>query len=89
MASIWEIGIKVGLGKLDVSGSVEEFVQEHLHNHLQLLPIRVAHVAGVVALPRHHGDPFDRMLIAQAAKEDLTILTADRAFSSYPVKTLW
>ncbi len=89
MASVWEIAIKVGLGKLKLDMTVEEFVEAQFANACRLLPIRVSHAAGQAALPMHHRDPFDRMLIAQAKVERLTLLTADRAFRAYKIKTLW
>ena len=80
-ASLWEIAIKTGLGKLttidDPAGAAAE---DHV-----LLPIVLPHIGAIRALPLHHRDPFDRMLIAQARAEGLTILTADRRFAAYDV----
>jgi PIN domain nuclease of toxin-antitoxin system len=56
---------------------------------LRPLPVNHIHAVKVYDLPSHHGDPFDRILIAQAIVEDLTILTADRVFTKYPVDVLW
>jgi PIN domain nuclease of toxin-antitoxin system len=56
---------------------------------MQLLPIRYEHILQLEALPVHHSDPFDRLLIAQAITESLPILTHDAAFAAYPVKVLW
>ena len=56
---------------------------------MQLLPIRYEHILQLEALPLHHGDPFDRLLIAQAAVESLPILTADKAFKPYGTKIIW
>src|SRR5437588_6014543 len=67
VASCWEMAIKVSLGKLTVSGPVERFVQEQLEvNGFNLLAVSLEHVAGVAAMPFHHRDPFDRLLVAQA-----------------------
>lgn len=84
-ASLWEISIKVGLGKLETVDDVPSALEAI---GVGLLPIAVAHIHAVRALPRHHGDPFDRMLIAQARIEGLTILTVDEAFRAYDVDVL-
>jgi len=89
LASIWEIAIKVSLGKLQLDGSIEEFVRALLHDGFEPLSIRVSHVAILSSLPLHHRDPFDRMLIAQAMKEELQVITADPQFANYPVRVFW
>jgi PIN domain nuclease of toxin-antitoxin system len=90
VASSWEVAIKVGLGKLVLDGPVGDVVRRELdRNGFPLLPIDQAHVLAVADLPRHHGDPFDRLLVAQALAEDLTVLTADPHFAAYGVRTAW
>lgn len=89
IASIWEIAIKVSIGKLRIDGTVQELVGALVHDGFEMLPVRVAHVLLVADLPLHHRDPFDRMLIAQAREEDLELITADSLFDEYPVGTLW
>lgn len=89
VASVWEIAIKLSLGKLKIDATVREFVQAQVRNGFQLLPIEVNHVARVAELPRKHGDPFDRLLIAQALESGLEIITADPVFDRYPVGTIW
>ena len=79
-ATAWEINIKVSLGKLDFDGDME--AQLALNNFLSL-PVTVAHAVVAGKLPRHHNDPFDRMLIAQAKAESLTLLTHDRRLKAY------
>lgn len=86
-ASIWEIAIKASLGRLDLHGA--DVVAEIAANRFIELPITAAHAAAAAALPRHHDDPFDRMLIAQAQIEHLRCVTRDEAFSAYRVPTLW
>ena len=83
--SIWEIAIKEALGKLDVKTDLRR--QLELNRFLPL-PITVEHALAAGALPRHHDDPFDRMLVAQAQAEGLTIVTRDPRFSAYAVATL-
>jgi len=82
MASFWEIAIKVSSGKLI---TVSEPFVKAAETNLKVLDIRAEHVSAVQHLPFRHRDPFDRMLIAQAQVEKLTILTADRNFAAYDV----
>ncbi len=90
LASCWEMSIKSSLGKLKLPGSVERFVAEQVAiNGFVLLGIELRHAAKVERLPFHHRDPFDRLLIAQAQAEKLTLITVDGAFAKYGVKTIW
>ena len=83
-ASIWEIGIKTSLGKLTIRGDFDAVVDEDF----EPLPITFAHARRAAQLPRHHRDPFDRMLVAQAQSEGLTLATRDRRIGSYDVTLL-
>lgn len=85
-ASAWEIAIKMALGKLQVPGPVEQAVED---SGFGKLLVDFSHAAAVAGLPHHHADPFDRMLIAQAQVEGLTIVTHDRWFEPYRVPVLW
>lgn len=90
VASAWELSIKVGLGQLHLTPNVVSwFTKATSLGRIQVLPIELAHLADLETLPRHHGDPFDRMIICQASALGLTILTRDRAFNDYDVSTLW
>jgi|SRR5215510_2692793 len=90
IASLWEIAIKLRLGKLTVGVPIEVLMTQQLtHNDIDLLPITVASLIVVSTLPLHHRDPFDRLLIAQAMVEQLPIVSADPAFDAYPVQRLW
>ncbi len=82
-ASIWEMSIKSALGKLDIDGDP---VKEISANGFMELPMTAQHAHRAGQLPRHHDDPFDRMLIAQAQLESLTLLSRDAAFSAYSVQ---
>ena len=62
---------------------------EFKENEIELLPVEPEHIFNLSKIPKHHGDPFDRMLISQAMVEDMTIVTADRRFLDYGVKCLW
>lgn len=84
-ASLWEISIKRALGKLEVEGILLDQLAE---NGFDPLPISWEHAERAGALPLHHRDPFDRMLIAQAQADDLTVVTRDRAFAPYGVRVL-
>ena len=90
LASVWELAIKAGLGKLKLALPVQRYVVEHVAvNGFQMLDIRMAHVGRVESLDPHHGDPFDRLLIAQALEEKLPVVTADPVFRNYGVKRIW
>jgi PIN domain nuclease of toxin-antitoxin system len=81
----WEISIKKTLGKLDAPDNLEEVLSL---NHFRELPIRIAHALLAGELPALHHDPFDRMLIAQAKLEQLTLLTRDENIAQYDVSIL-
>lgn len=90
VASIWEIGIKHVLGKLTLPAPVDTLVTASRERFdLQLLPIGAEHALLAPTLPPHHKDPFDRMLVAQALVEGLTLVTADTALRSYSCPLLW
>jgi PIN domain nuclease of toxin-antitoxin system len=90
LVSLWEIATKMKLGKLNTIGSSVAYIRDEMNAFgMELLPIRYEHILHLESLPHHHSDPFDRLLIAQALTESLPILTADRAFRQYGVKTIW
>ena len=90
LVSLWEFAIKIKTGKLNALGSSVAYLRDEMENYsMQLLPIRYEHILQLEALPVHHSDPFDRLLIAQAITESLPILTHDARFSAYPAKILW
>lgn len=86
VASAWEAAIKIGLGKLRLPESFEAGV---IASRFDRLPIAFRHAEAVARLPRHHNDPFDRMLIAQAMGEHLTLVTHDRRFAPYGIDIVW
>jgi PIN domain nuclease of toxin-antitoxin system len=90
LVSLWEFAIKIKTGKLNALGSSVAYLRGEMENYsMQLLPICYEHILQLEALPVHHSDPFDRLLIAQAITESLPILTQDEKFSLYPVKLIW
>jgi PIN domain nuclease of toxin-antitoxin system len=87
-ASIWEIAIKSSIGRLRLRDPLEAWPASLESHGFALLSVTMAHAAAVGSLPQHHADPFDRLLIAQARLERLTIVTADAAFEEYDVQVL-
>ena len=89
-ASALEVAIKVSLKKLHLDIGYEElFPGSILSNGFQILNLTFAHYQELIVLPYHHRDPFDRLLIAQASKENMTIISCDGEFLSYAVPILW
>lgn len=90
VAGLWEIAIKVSIGKLSLASPFDVLIPRQLGlNGIELLNISTDHAAVVATLPFHHRDPFDRLLIAQAMVEGVPIVSVDTAFDAYPVKRLW
>lgn len=88
-ASVWEISIKMALGRFDLADPPEAWVPRLLGEWgVRALPITPTHAMAVRTLPLHHRDPFDRMLIAQAQCEGLTLVTADPRIMAYDVRTI-
>lgn len=89
-ASVWELAIKQGLGRIDLPASAAEFAgAERTRHRITPLPIDEASAAHLPKLPDIHRDPFDRMLVCQAIEHELTLVSADRILRRYPIKTLW
>ena len=90
LVSVWEMAIKHSIGKLNFQPSFNEFIEQQIiMNWIELLPIRIDHVAVISSLPLHHRDPFDRLLIAQSIVENIPLLSADQIFDAYPIQRLW
>jgi PIN domain nuclease of toxin-antitoxin system len=90
VASIWEMQIKVQLGKLDITDPLKDLIAIHQKGKdLQILPIFLNHVLALENLPVHHRDPFDRILISQANAEKQFIVTKDQIFKKYTVQLFW
>jgi len=84
-ASIWELNIKISLGRITVPEDTDSLM---LRSRCNPLPIQLKHLEAIKDLPHLHGDPFDRLLIAQAREESLTLVTRDRQISKYDVPIL-
>jgi PIN domain nuclease of toxin-antitoxin system len=89
-ASVWEIAIKASLGRLELPEDLESFLLEAMEAEALLpLPVTLAHAAMVRGLPWHHKDPFDRLLVAQALREGLALVSQDRLLDAYGVRRVW
>jgi PIN domain nuclease of toxin-antitoxin system len=89
-ATAWEVAIKLSLGKLKLHANYEDIFPGVLDaNGFVLLAPSIIHYQALIPLPRHHGDPFDRLIIGQAQVEGLTIVTSDDHFPDYDIPLLW
>jgi PIN domain nuclease of toxin-antitoxin system len=90
MASIWEMQIKLQLGKLELEIPLKNLVEEQcINNGLQVLPIETHHIFALADLPSHHKDPFDRLILSQSKLENLVLSSADNIFCQYDVHLFW
>lgn len=90
VGSLWEMAIKVSIGKLDVPLPFTRLVAEHVRgNAVHILGVTAAHLDMQRSLPFHHRDPFDRMIIAQAEAEEMPVIGRDEKFERYGVELLW
>ena len=88
--SIWEIGIKIGLGKLVLTQPFRLWMNQAIsHLNATVLPLTVEYVEMQSNLPKHHGDPFDRLLVAQAIVEQISIVSADATLDAYGITRIW
>jgi len=90
VASVWEMQIKIQLGKLRLDLPLSELIaaQQRI-NKVEILPVILEHALALDKLPSHHKDPFDRLLIAQAQVEEAVLISKDPIFSEYSVKVIW
>ncbi len=89
IASLWEIAIKISLGKLGLKTPFNQINQQILENGFEILPVTFDDTLTVSGLPFHHRDPFDRIIIAQSITNGLNIISKDEIFSLYDVKAVW
>ena len=89
IASFWEIAIKQSIGKMRLSMTIPELESLCVNRDIHVLPIQSAVLEQTKSLPQIHGDPFDRLIIAQAQVGEMTIVTRDRIIPQYPVQTVW
>lgn len=88
-ASLWEIAIKVNIGKLTLTKPYRVIIREIEDNFFEILPITFNHTLKLIDLPLHHRDPFDRLIIAQALAENMAVITRDEKFKNYPINMIW
>lgn len=90
IVSIWETAIKISIGKMSLSAPFDVLFPHQIQiNGFELLLVKVEHTSVVTTLPFHHRDPFDRLLIAQAIEEKMTVVSADGGFDDYGITRLW
>lgn len=89
VASFWEMAIKIQLGKLTLTYNLEEVIKEAKILSIETLPLETSNFTALLQLPLHHRDPFDRIIIAQAIAENLSIISVDEQFDAYPIKRIW
>jgi len=90
IASLWEMAIKVSIGKLELKMTLTELVKREVYgNALELLEIQPGHLDELAKLPFHHKDPFDRLILAQSLAESIPIVTKDDVFKNYSTTLLW
>jgi len=90
VASLWKMAIKVNIGKLDVPLPFARLVRQHVTgNAIEVLQVEPEHLDEQRTMPFHHRDPFDRLIIAQAITEEMTVVGRDDAFGEYPVRLVW
>jgi len=89
IASAWEVAIKLRIGKLDIEGKTIDFIKDAETNKITILPIKPSHLTALETLPMIHRDPFDRLLIATALYEEMTLITVDENIQRYDVSQIW
>lgn len=90
IASVWEMQIKIQAGKLHFSKPLGQMIREQQEtNQIEVFPIVLDHVLSLADLPPLHKDPFDRLLVAQARSEDMTLLSRDPLLTAYPIRVEW
>ena len=89
IASLWEMTIKISIGKLKLNFRLEEMFEQISNNGFTLLPILPKHLFQLSNLPMHHNDPFDRLIIAQSKSENMPVVTSDDKFSEYSITRIW
>jgi PIN domain nuclease of toxin-antitoxin system len=88
IASLWEMAIKISLGKLTLSKSLSDIIEQLSVENIEISPILPKHILEILTLPFHHRDPFDRIIIAQSQVENLNLMSNDGEFVKYGIKLL-
>ena len=89
IASLWEIAIKVSLGRLELKTSFKKIEEQIIKNNFEILPITFRDTMVLSTLPFHHRDPFDRLLIVQSMNNKFIVISKDQHFDKYKINLLW
>jgi len=89
IVSLWEITIKIGIGKLKLQKSLSDMINDIYEDGFEILPIKLSHLLELSRLVPIHKDPFDRMIIAQGLAENIPVISSDRVFFEYPIHAIW
>jgi len=89
VATLWEVAIKLSIGKMEFEGGIEGFIQSTEDNGFLQLGVSSEHIKRTAGLPFIHRDPFDRMLVAQAMAENMVLMTVDNNILKYDIECIW
>jgi PIN domain nuclease of toxin-antitoxin system len=89
IASLWEITIKIQIGKLKIDISIEDLFKYADRNQIEIVQITAEHLLILASLPQHHNDPFDRLIVSQAISENMTLYSKDKGLKKYKIKQEW
>lgn len=89
IVSVWELAVKIGIGKLEFDGKTAGFVRLAEKNKITILPIKTAHLTALESLPLIHRDPFDRLLVATAISEQMSLISSDKNIAQYDIPLIW
>jgi PIN domain nuclease of toxin-antitoxin system len=89
VVSLWEINIKISIGRLSLTKSLSDIISELERLYIEILPLSNEHIVGIGKLPFHHRDPFDRMLISQSLSEILPLISKDQNIQLYNADVIW
>jgi PIN domain nuclease of toxin-antitoxin system len=89
IASLWEITIKIQIGKLKIAISIDDLFKYADRNQIEIVQITAEHLLVLASLPQHHNDPFDRLIVSQAISENMTLYSKDKGLKKYKIKQEW
>jgi len=89
IASLWEITIKIQIGKLNIAISIDDLFKYADRNQIEIVQITAEHLLVLASLPQHHNDPFDRLIVSQAISENMTLYSKDKGLKKYKIKQEW
>ena len=89
IASLWEITIKIQIGKLNIAISIDDLFKYADRNQIEIVQITAEHLLVLASLSQHHNDPFDRLIVSQAISENMTLYSKDKGLKKYKIKQEW